>query len=220
MPTACRLDGETPLEPRLLVLMERLFLARHAESESGVLGRVNGDLRFPSRLTEEGRAQARTLGRSLAGEEIDLCATSEFPRTIETADLALEGRSVPRLVVPDLNEIGFGAFEGGPLADYRVWAFAHGSAEDGPGGAESRLGTARRFARAFGAAARAGGADDPRRLARARDPLPPERPGRVRRVGAPGRGARRLARGGRRPPGPARGLDGRADVVRRLSPNE
>jgi len=131
--------------------MERLLLARHAESESGVLGRVNGDLRFPSRLTDEGRVQARALGRSLAGEEIDLCATSEFPRTIETADLALDGRSVPRLVVPDLNEIGFGAFEGGPLADYRVWAFAHGSREDGPGGAESRLGTARRFARAFGA---------------------------------------------------------------------
>ena len=131
--------------------MERLLLARHAESESGVLGHVNGDLGAPSRLTQQGRAQARALGRSLAGEEIDLCATSEFPRTVETADLALEGRSVPRLVVPDLNEIGFGAFEGGPLAEYRVWAFAHGSGEEGPGGAESRLGAARRFARAFGA---------------------------------------------------------------------
>jgi len=128
---------------------ERLLLSRHAESESGVLGEVNGDLRFPSRLTGAGREQARALGRTLAGEEIDLCATSEFPRTVETADLALEGRGVPRLVLPDLNEIGFGAFEGGPLADYRVWAVAHGSGEDGPGGAESRLGAARRFARAF-----------------------------------------------------------------------
>ena len=129
--------------------MERLLLARHAESESGVRGAINGDLRFPSRLTEAGREQARALARSLAGEEIDLCATSEFPRTIETAELALEGRAVPRLVLPDLNEIGFGAFEGGPLAEYRVWAVAHGSGEDGPGGAESRAGAARRFARAF-----------------------------------------------------------------------
>ena len=56
---------------------------------------------------------------------------------------------MPRLVLPDLNEIGFGAFEGGPLADYRVWALAHGSGEEGPGGAESRLAAARRFARAF-----------------------------------------------------------------------
>jgi broad specificity phosphatase PhoE len=128
---------------------ERLLLSRHAESESGARGAINGDLRFPSRLTETGRGQARALARSLAGEPIDLCATSEFPRTIETADLALEGRSVPRLVLPDLNEIGFGAFEGRPLAEYRVWAVAHGSGEEGPGGAESRAGASGRFARAF-----------------------------------------------------------------------
>ncbi len=129
--------------------MERLLLARHAESESGARGAINGDLRVPSRLTRAGREQARALARSLAGEAIDLCVTSEFPRTIETADIALEGRSVPRLVLPDLNEIGFGAFEGGPLAEYRVWALAHGSGEEGPGGAESRAGAALRFARAF-----------------------------------------------------------------------
>jgi broad specificity phosphatase PhoE len=129
--------------------MERLLLSRHAESESGALGAINGDLRSPSRLTEAGRMQARALARALADEEIDLCATSEFPRAIETADLALEGRRVPRLVLAELNEIGFGAFEGGPLADYRVWALAHGSGEEGPGGAESRLGAARRFARGF-----------------------------------------------------------------------
>ncbi len=129
--------------------MERLLLTRHAESESGATGAINGDLRFPSRLTGTGRAQARALGRALAHEQIDLCATSEFPRTAETAELALEGRDVPRLVLADLNEIGFGAYEGGPLADYRVWALAHGSGEDGPGGAESRLGAARRFARGF-----------------------------------------------------------------------
>ena len=129
--------------------MERLLLSRHAESESGARGAVNGDLGSPSHLTEAGRAQARALGRALAGEAIGLCATSEFPRTIETAELALQGRGVPRLVFPDLNEIGFGAFEGGPLPDYRAWAHGHGSGEEGPGGAESRLGAARRFARAF-----------------------------------------------------------------------
>ena len=130
-------------------MTERLLLSRHAESESGARGAINGDLRFPSSLTEAGREQARALGRSLAEEELDLCATSEFPRTVETAELALEGRSVPRLVLPDLNEIGFGAYEGGPLDDYRVWALAHGSGEEGPGGAEPRLEAALRFARGF-----------------------------------------------------------------------
>jgi broad specificity phosphatase PhoE len=129
--------------------METLLLTRHAESESGARGEVNGDLRFPSRLTGAGRGQAHALADALAGEPIDLCATSEFPRTIETADLALDGRGVPRLVLPDLNEIGFGAFEGGPLSAYRVWAVAHGAEEDGPGGAERRAEAARRFARGF-----------------------------------------------------------------------
>jgi broad specificity phosphatase PhoE len=129
--------------------MERLLLARHAQSESGARAEVNGDLRFPSRLTELGRGEARALAASLAGEPIDLCATSEFPRTIETADLALEGRSVPRLVLPDLNEIGFGAFEGRPLAEYRTWAVAHGSEVEGPGGEEARVAAARRFVRGF-----------------------------------------------------------------------
>jgi broad specificity phosphatase PhoE len=129
--------------------MERLLLTRHAQSESGARGEVNGDLRFPSRLTEFGRGQARALAGSLAAEPIDLCVTSEFPRTVETADLALGGRSMPRLVLPDLNEIGFGAYEGRPLAEYRVWAVAHGSEEEGPGGAEPRAGVARRFARGF-----------------------------------------------------------------------
>jgi broad specificity phosphatase PhoE len=129
--------------------MERLILSRHAESESGARGEVNGSLAAPSRLTETGRSQARALGLALADEEIDLCATSEFPRTIETGELALEGREIPRLVLPNLNEIGFGAFEGGPLAEYRVWAMAHGSEEHGPGGSEPRAAAARRFAAAF-----------------------------------------------------------------------
>jgi len=129
--------------------METLLLTRHAESESGARGEINGDLLFPSPLTGAGQAQARSLARSLAGEPVDLCVTSEFPRTIETAELALDGRTVPRLVLPDLNEIGFGAYEGGPLSAYREWAVAHRPEQEGPGGAEPRAEAARRFARGF-----------------------------------------------------------------------
>ncbi len=130
-------------------MTERLILTRHAESESNARREVNGDLSVPVRLTETGRAQAHALGRALAGEPIELCVTSEFARTVQTADLALAGRSIPRFVLSDLNEIGFGAFEGASLAEYRSWAHEHGSAEVGTGGAESRAGAARRYARAF-----------------------------------------------------------------------
>jgi len=129
--------------------MEQAFLARHAESESSTLGLTNGDPRTAVPLTAEGREQARRLGDLLADTELDLCVTSEFERTQETADLALAGRDVPRIVLPGLNDIRFGQFEGGPLREYRAWARAHGPSAEAPGGGESRLETVRRYVEAF-----------------------------------------------------------------------
>ena len=129
--------------------MRRAILARHGESERSVVGRTNGDPRTACALTETGRKEARALGRELAGDEIDLCVTSEFERVRETADLALEGCEVPRLVLPELNDIRFGEFEGRPLTDYRAWAHAHGPEEPAPGGGDSRAETVGRYVRAY-----------------------------------------------------------------------
>jgi broad specificity phosphatase PhoE len=128
--------------------VERVLLARHAESEFSVRGLTNGDPEIEVALTERGREQARLLGQSLAETELDLCAVSEFQRTQETADLALEGRDVPRIIVPELNDIRFGEFEGRLLADYRAWARAHGPEDVVPGG-ESRADSVRRFVTAL-----------------------------------------------------------------------
>jgi broad specificity phosphatase PhoE len=129
--------------------MEQVFLTRHAESESSTRGLTNGDPRIAVPLTAEGREQARRLGQLLADTELDLCVTSEFERTQETADLALAGRDVPRVILPGLNDIRFGQFEGGPLREYRAWARAHGPADEAPGGGESRVETVRRYVEAF-----------------------------------------------------------------------
>lgn len=129
--------------------MERLILARHGESEYSARGLLNGDPAFAVALTDEGREQARRLGDLLANEAIDLCVTSEFARTVETADLALAGREVPRLVVPELNDHPAGEHEGRPLADYLEWAHAAGSAEVIPGAAESRAAVVQRYAVGF-----------------------------------------------------------------------
>jgi broad specificity phosphatase PhoE len=99
-------------------------------------------------LTATGREEARQLGRELAADPIDLCVTSEFERAQETADVALEGRDVPRLVLAELNDIRFGEFEGLPLTDYRAWAHAHGPEDVCPGG-ESRAQTVGRYVRAY-----------------------------------------------------------------------
>jgi probable phosphoglycerate mutase len=122
-----------------------VILARHGESEFSVVGRTNGEPGIPCALTEVGREQARELGRALAGDGVDLCVTSEFQRTQETADLALEGLEVPRLVLPELNDIRFGEFEGRALTDYRAWAHTHGPEEPAPGGGDSRAQTVARY---------------------------------------------------------------------------
>jgi broad specificity phosphatase PhoE len=129
--------------------VETIFLARHGESELSVVGRTNGDPSLACGLTETGRAQARRLGELLASDPLDLCVVSEFQRARETADLALEGREVPRLVVPELNDIRFGDFEGMALVDYRAWAHAHGPEEPAPGGGDSRAETIRRYIRGY-----------------------------------------------------------------------
>src|SRR5919201_4517715 len=129
--------------------VEMAILARHGESELSVAGRTNGDPMLACGLTEAGRVQARRLGAVLAREPLELCVVSEFQRARETADLALEGRDVPRLVVPELNDIRFGEFEGLALSDYRAWARAHGPEVPAPGGGESRAETVRRYVRGY-----------------------------------------------------------------------
>ena len=130
--------------------METVILARHAESEFSARAACNGDPAVGGgALTEVGREQARALGTLLAADDVALAVTTEFARTQETAALALEGRVVPLLVVPELNDIRFGSFEGALLADYRGWASNAGPADECPGGGESRAAAAARFARGF-----------------------------------------------------------------------
>jgi broad specificity phosphatase PhoE len=129
--------------------MDEVILARHGESELSVVGIVNGDPAVACALTATGREQARQLGERLADTELDLCVTSEFERARETADLALAGRAVPRLVLPELNDVRFGSFEGGTLADYRKWAAANEPTVEAPGGGESRSGTVLRYVEAY-----------------------------------------------------------------------
>jgi probable phosphoglycerate mutase len=125
-----------------------LLLARHGESEYSAKQLVNGDPGVSCPLTEAGRLQARALGRILAEEQIDLCAITEFERVRETAQLALAGRDVPFVVVPELNDPRYGEFEGGSLEVYREWVVGRGPLEAPPGG-EHRAEIVRRYAAGF-----------------------------------------------------------------------
>ena len=129
--------------------MERAILVRHGESELSARGLATGRVDVHCPLSERGVAQARALSDELTGEEIDLCITSELERTRQTAELALAGRDVPRLVLPELNDPLYGRYEGGPLSEYLAWALANDSAAEPPGGGERRQAIVARYAAGF-----------------------------------------------------------------------
>ena len=122
-----------------------LVVARHAESTLGRKGLINGDPRRANPLTPRGVDQARALGRRLRDLPLAVCITTEFGRTIETADIALEGRDVARVVVPELNDPPQPGFDGEPLEGYLRWLGGSDWAETPPGGGESQLESVGRY---------------------------------------------------------------------------
>ena len=109
---------------------------------------MNGDPSRPVPLTELGREQARLLGLQVAGLPLDACLHTRFGRTLETAELALGGRSVALQAEPLLDDVNVGGLEGEPIDEYRAWKREHTRNDPFPGG-ESLNDAARRYARAF-----------------------------------------------------------------------
>jgi probable phosphoglycerate mutase len=123
-------------------------IARHGESTLNFENRVNGDPSVPVALTQQGRDEARLLGRQLAHVPLELCLHTRFGRTLETAAIALEGRNVPFEEDPLLDDIDLGELEGQTLDEYRSWKRAHTRGDPFPGG-ESLDEAARRYGQAF-----------------------------------------------------------------------
>jgi broad specificity phosphatase PhoE len=127
----------------------RLFvICRHAHSQLNLERRVNGDPRVEVALTEQGVEEARRLGLQVANLPLDLCVHTRFGRTRRTAELALEGRGIPFLEEPLLDDVDIGDLEGRSVDDYRSWKDEHTRADRFPGG-ESLDESARRYAEGF-----------------------------------------------------------------------
>jgi broad specificity phosphatase PhoE len=128
--------------------MHLTLVTRHGRSVFNVAGVVNGDPELDRGLDASGIPACEALGAQLAAVQIDLCVVSQFRRAQQTADLALGGRAVPRVVDPGFNDIEIGDLEGKPLAAYRDWK--HGRSRDDPfPGGESLNDAARRYADAY-----------------------------------------------------------------------
>ena len=128
--------------------MRLYVLVRHGQSTLNLTRCVNGDPAVSVPLTEQGRAEAAALGVQVAYVELELCLHTRFERTLETAELALEGRSVALEVEPLLDDIDVGELEGESIDAYRAWKREHTRADAFPGG-ESLDDAAHRYARAF-----------------------------------------------------------------------
>ncbi|QIO21229.1 histidine phosphatase family protein [Haloarcula sp. JP-L23] len=93
--------------------MATVLVARHGETHWNREGRVQGWA--PTRLTDRGREQARTLGSWLTDERaVDRLVTSDLRRTRETAEHVREAATgLPDPTVDSAwRERGFGVYQG------------------------------------------------------------------------------------------------------------
>ena len=127
----------------------RLFLvARHGQSLFNVDKLVNGDPTLDRGLSEQGIEEAERLAGQLAALPLELVAISPFPRAVQTANIALDGREVPHLVDDDLGDVRIGELEGASLDAYRE-SPAHSNRKERFPGGESLDEAALRYAGAF-----------------------------------------------------------------------
>jgi broad specificity phosphatase PhoE len=127
----------------------RLFIiSRHAQTQLNLERRVSGDWTVDVPLTEQGVDEARRLGLQVANVPLDVCVHTRFPRTRRTAEVALDGREIPFVEEPLLDDVYVGELEGESLDEYRAWKAAHTRGDRFPGG-ESLDESALRYAAGY-----------------------------------------------------------------------
>lgn len=89
---------------------ERLFLARHGQTEWNLERRLQGQLDSP--LTEEGRAQARRMAEQLAAFDIRTICSSPLGRAMQTALIIADRLGAEVVEVPELAELDHGELAG------------------------------------------------------------------------------------------------------------
>jgi broad specificity phosphatase PhoE len=92
-----------------------LVFETHSTTVDNEQGRATGWL--PGQLSDNGRDQARALGRRRAGDGLAAVFCSDLTRAVETASIAFAGTPVPVLLDWRLRECDYGEHNGMPAAD-------------------------------------------------------------------------------------------------------
>lgn len=90
--------------------LERIYLARHGQSESNRQRRLCGQ-QDPA-LSEEGVRQSHQLARVLADVPLAAIFSSPLQRTVQTAAPTARTHGVPVTALPGFAELSLGALEG------------------------------------------------------------------------------------------------------------
>ena len=92
-----------------------LVFETHCTTLDNEQGRATGWL--PGQLSEQGRVQARELGRRRSGDGITAVFSSDLARAAETASVAFPGPAIPVLHDWRLRECDYGHRNGMPVAE-------------------------------------------------------------------------------------------------------
>lgn len=137
--------------------MSEMYLMRHGEITQSLPRRFVGQSDLP--LTDRGRKQMRQVAEYLAGRGVLRLLCSPLSRCVESAGIVGGALGLEPEVVPDLREIGLGAWEGLTVEEVRnrfpgdYEARGHDLAGFRPAGGESFADLERRAWAAFEAAA-------------------------------------------------------------------
>jgi broad specificity phosphatase PhoE len=88
----------------------RVLFVRHGATVLSAEDRYAGSV--DAALSDDGRAQARALGKRLAAEPLAAVYASPMSRTQETARWIVDGRGLDVAAVPELRETDHGHWEG------------------------------------------------------------------------------------------------------------
>ena len=88
----------------------RILLARHGQTEWNITRRFQGKTDVP--LNDAGRSQAHALASRLSSWPFEAVYSSPLSRALYTASAIAERRGLEPVVIPELREIDFAAWEG------------------------------------------------------------------------------------------------------------
>ncbi|MDI3417296.1 histidine phosphatase family protein [Streptomyces luteolus] len=111
-------------------------ILRHGETHYSREYLVNGD---PSRAIPLSKAGVQSCGlvwHTLPLRQVSTWFSSEFRRARQTASMLMGVPEQGPVVDPQLNELDYGDFEGGPFLEYAAWLEEHGGRRRPPGARE------------------------------------------------------------------------------------